>query len=419
MKLTKDVTCLVIDTGDTVDFANKLGEHFKKVYYYCNFVESFPTMNRAFIGYGLENIERVENLFDYIEEVDLVVINCLFYDDLQVFLESIGKKVWGNRNAEELENNRVLLKKILKKLDLPVGEYAVCKGIDKLREYLKEHENVYVKIPRYRGITETFKATTYKKTEPELDVIEQLLGGFKNMVDFVVEHELKDKVEIGSDTYCIDGVYPNKIMTGVEVKDCAYIAKMKPYTSVPKEITIVNDKLAPILKKYNAKGFISTEIRVGKDKQPYLIDITIRIPEPPSMLFSVMWKNLGDIIWKGANGICVDPEYDYKYGVQLIIHSDWAVKNWQPVNLTKEARKYVRLKNCMYKDGTYYVIPQEIGLKEIGAVIGLGNTKEEAIKNAIENAKYVNENCIHINTDYLKKADEELEKSAKLGIKLF
>lgn len=412
-------TVMYIDNGVFVDMAVRLAEKFGKVYYYCEWKDSFPKMNKAYIGYGLENIETTLTIWDKIDEIDLFVFPDIYYSDLQNYLVSIGKRVWGMRGAEELENDRVYCKELMSDIGLPVGKYEVIKGIDNLRKYLKSNDDVFVKVSTWRGNFETFGSKNYKRVEPKLDEIEYNLGAFKHILEFVVEKALNDRVEIGSDMFVIDGQYPSKILAGIEIKDKSYLAMFKDYKDVPKEVTTFNKEIQPYLKEYGSRGFFSTEIRVGKDKKPYMTDFCSRNGSPPNELYQAMWDNLAEIVWYGSEGILVDPTSKYKFGAEVILHSSWADKNWQPITFPKEIRPYVKLRNACKIKNEYYVIPQAIGLPEIGAVIGFGNTKEEAIEHAKENARQVDGYYIECYEDSLDSAEEELKKTQDLGIELF
>ena len=219
--------------------------------------------------------------------------------------------------------------------------------------------------------------------------------------------------------FVIDGKYPSKILAGIEIKDKSYLAMFKDYKDVPKEVTEFNTYIQPHLKDYGSRGFFSTEIRVGKDKKPYMTDFCSRNGSPPNELYQAMWDNLAEIVWYGADGILVDPKSKYKFGAEVILHSSWADKNWQPITFPKEIRQYVKLRNACKIKNEYYVIPQAIGLPEIGAVIGFGNTKEEAIEHAKENARQVDGYYIECYEDSLDSAEEELKKTEDLGINLF
>ena len=150
-----------------------------------------------------------------------------------------------------------------------------------------------------------------------------------------------------------------------------------------------------------------------------MIDFCARCGSPPSELYSAMFDNIAELIWYGAEGTVVDPISKYKYGAEILIHSSWADKNWQPIDFPKSIRPFVKLRNAAKINKDWYVIPQEVGLPEIGAVIGLGNTKEEAIEQAKEHAKQISGYYIDIPEQALDKAEEELQKTLDLGIKLF
>ena len=415
----KSKTVLVCDNGVFVDFANRLGETFGKVYYYNPWQDSFPKMNKAFVGYGLENIEVTHTIWDKIKSIDLFVFPDLYFPDLQNYLSDEGYRVWGMKDAERLENDRDYCKKEMKKLGLPVGNYTIVKGMDALREYLKKHDNVYVKISQWRGTFETFKSENYKKIEPKLDEVEYNLGAFKYIIDFIIEDELPDKVEIGSDLYVVNGEYPDKCITGIEIKDLGYLCKFTDYKKVPEVVTGFNETMKPLLRKSGARGFFSTEIRVGKDMKPFMIDFCARLGSPPNEIYQEMYDNIAEIIWYGSEGKMIQPVSKYKYGVEILIHSPWADKNWQPIDFPKEIRKYVKLRNACRINGNFYVIPQAVGLPEIGAVLGFGNTIDEAINHAKDNASKINGYYINIPEECMDKAMEVLKETESIGIKLF
>lgn len=74
MKSVSELTILCIDTGLFVETARRLAKDVKKVYYWTPWESSFPKMNQAYIGYGIEGIERVDSPFgECLDEADLVV----------------------------------------------------------------------------------------------------------------------------------------------------------------------------------------------------------------------------------------------------------------------------------------------------------------------------------------------------------
>jgi hypothetical protein len=415
----KDKVCMVIDDGMFLELASKLGESFKEVLYYTVWEEPYPKMNKGMIGYGMPNITRVNSIWEHFDEVDIFVFPCVYFGDLQEHIESLGKRVWGSRTGEDMEIDRDRMKKHMNKLGLPVGKYEVVTGMDALREYLKKNEDVYVKISQWRGHFETFNSPNYKMIEPKLDAIEHEMGPLKYITEFIVDHKLDNKVEIGYDGYTIDGKYPSKSVVGIEVKDLGYVGEMREYKDIPKEVTEFNTKISDTFKGYGYRGFFSTEIRVGEDKKAYMIDGTMRCPSPPTELCQELYSNLAEIIWYGSEGKVIDPIPAAKWGVEIMMYSEWAQDNWLPVYFPDEIKQFVKLMNAVRIKDTYYIAPQSFPTNVIGAVIGLGNTLEEALEHVKKNAEQIEAHQLVISLETMGKAQEEMDKLTKFGIKLF
>src|ERR1700721_2909096 len=107
----------------------------------------------------------------------------------------------------------------------------------------------------------------------------------------------------------------------------------------------------------NYRQFFSTETRITKEKTPYTIDLTCRLPSPNSELAQEMILNLGEIIYEGTGGVLVEPKWKDTYGIEIIIHSSWASKNWQPIYFPQEIENFVKLKHLTKINGVYYFVP--------------------------------------------------------------
>jgi len=425
IKDPSDVVALVVDNGLFVEIAIKLAKTYKKVYYYVPWESAFAKMNLGMIGTGLEGIEVVDSIYGpHWESLDMVVFPDIYFGHEQEMIEKAGKKVWGSRLGECLELQREGMKEILKALDLPVGKFTHIKGMANLRAFLKENEDVYVKIDKYRGTFETFHSANYKEVEPKLDEVEFNLGAFKSIIEFTVEEALKDCVEVGTDAWAItddNGVchYPEHTISGIEIKDVGFASIFKKYKDIPEIVTRFNERVKPVLAAYNWRGFISTEVRINKEYKPWMIDLCARAPSPPNELYQEQYANLADCVWAGANGIVVEPEATAKYGAEIMLHSSWADKGWQPVSFPEELRDRVKLRNATCIDGVYYAIPQACGLPEVGAVIGLGDTLEEALDDATANAEQVTGYYLEAKMGAIEDIKKQCEKLDELGINMF
>jgi hypothetical protein len=409
---------LIIDNGLFVEIGKTLSVSFKKVYYWMPWVSGFPKSNQYIVGNGIEGIERIQYIWDYIDKIDIFIFPDVYFGDLQLYLVSIGKLVWGGRKGEEMELYRDKMKEYMQSLGLYVTPYEVITGLDDLREYLKKHDNVWVKQNITRGDFESFHSINYENIEPLLDELEHNLGAVKFIKQFIVEEAYDNAVEAGVDMYTIDGQYPNKTLAGIEVKDLGYIGKVVNCDMLSDKITDYNDKISEAFKGYGYRGFFSTEIRISKDKPPYMVDKCSRAGSPPSELYQLMYKNLAEIIWYGAKGILLDPITEKKFGVEALIHSAWADKNWQAISFPKKYRDNVKLRNACVINGKYYCVPQTVGLSEIGAIVVEDDTLQGAIDKAIQIAEQVKGYYIDIKTDSFNEALDEFKKLEKMGIKI-
>lgn len=409
---------MVYDYGLFATWAQKLTEYFGRVLYYCPFKSAFPRSNQYVIGTGLDGVERIVNFWDHLDEVDLFVFPDVYDGDLQEHLRSLGFPVWGSAKGEELELMRWQTKLFLKKdLHLPVQPVERIIGTEALRESLQEADNKYVKISLLRGDFETFHHETYELSEPILDDIEARLGPYKFSKEFIVEDAIDDAVEVGFDGFTIDGRYPDPSFFGYEIKDVAFVGTVRPYALLPQPLREVNEKLSPVFASYSYRGFWSSELRVDSDGKPFLTDPCCRAGSPPSELYQEMFSNWGDVIWSGAHGELVAPEPTGKYGVEVLIHSQWADSHWQAVYVEPEARKWVKLRNVCQVEDTLYVAPQTVGLPEIGAIVAVDESLLGAIKKVKKYCEMVSGYSLDLNLERVAEAVQTVQKAEAQGMK--
>ena len=236
-------------------------------------------------------------------------------------------------------------------------------------------------------------------------------------MEFIVENKIETDIENGYDGYCVDGAFPKMTTYGYEIKDKCYGCAVLPYEKLPEGIKLTNERMSPILKEYGYRCDYHTEIR-NKGKVPYLTDFTCRKGSPPTSVLLELIKNWGEIVWYGSQGKLIEPEFNGKYGVEVIISSDWAVKNWQPIKIDKKITQWVKLRNVCYdeKTDTYWTIPRENSSKEIGSVVAIGETMEECIKKVNEYAELIEGNNITVQTKYIDELLEEIENGKKQGM---
>ena len=410
----KDKTVMIVDNGLGVELAIALSKDFGKVYYYCSWKQGgFPLMNQYYIGKGIPGVISIEDMFEYINEVDLFIFTDILEGDLQKYLRSIGKLVFGSFDAENLEMDREYLKDTLRTLNMPVGPYTVITGMSNLRRYLLNNEDQWIKISKFRGTTETFHSINYKLTEPYLNQLQTKLGPLSEQLKFIVERTLDTKVETGIDTYTVNGEYPKNVMGGIEIKDKCYLAKVQPYNDFDKSITSTNDKLSPLFKQYGYTGWFSTEVRISENKTPFFVDATTRQPWPPSNLIWYMYKNLADIYWNTANGKLVEPVCPEPFGFEIILQSKWAKTDWLPISFPTQYRDNIKLYSLTQNNQGLYIIP---GSDVVGSVVSSGKSPDEAINKCLEIVKTIEAYDIDFDNTIIDKIKEEINAMEEIGI---
>lgn len=409
-----------MDYGSYLPLASRLSrsDGFGILYYWTPVVHNgYPDHRPKDIGRNVDGVIKVSEWASVINEVDIVVFPDVYEPALQTYFSSIGKAVFGSKYACELEYNRVKLKEIMADLGLPVNPYESAVGVDQLDAMLKEKTDVYVKNS-LRGDMESWHHTNYALSKGELQRMRSHLGAYQNQETYLVESPIDSIAEIGTDTFCINGEYPFDTLTGIELKDVGYYGQIMPYRRLPKQLKDVTDKFSKIFSALNYCGAHSNEVMISKDKDGYCVDLTNRMPQPPSDLMMEIYTNYPEIIWNVANGIVPTLEYKYKHGVQFIIKSEMAKTEASPLIVPDEYKNFVKIKNLTIDDdGTWYYTPLSIEMCEIGSVVGFGNSLGEAVKMAKKIAESIQGFDIKINTDCIEDAQKQMMNLNKNGIR--
>ena len=417
INLKNKIACC-IDFGNYIKLAQVLSKSFEKVYYFNPFtINGFPEHNAIDIGRGVGEIVKIYNWEDYFEEIDIFIFPDLYNEGLQEFLRRQGKLVWGSGRGQIMETDRGLMKRLQKELGIPLGEYQEVEGLYELEEVLKTTDDKYIKSS-LRGDSETFKHTNYTLSKEEIKALKHKMGIFDKKEKYIIETPIDSIAEIGIDTMVCDGQYLAESLVGIELKDIGYYGRIMPYNTLPSQLKIVTDKLAPIFQNYTYRGSYSNEVRVDKKKVGYLIDQTMRLPSPPGSLMYVMYENLAEMVWSVASGILPKVKYKYEHGVQFIIKSELAKTEPVAIQFPSQYKDYIDIKNLVIDDdGTHYYTPNSVEMREIGSVVGVGHTMEQAVKMATEIAETVKGFDIKINTDCIADAKKQIAELTKNGIR--
>jgi hypothetical protein len=417
MKSYKDITACVMDYGYFISLARKLGESYKKVYYCTPTDGEYVDVDNCVFGTGFDNIERLDDPLhpDIFPKIDLFVFPDIGYSALQRHLRELGKAVWGSFDSTDLELYRGLFLETIEDLKLPFTPYKKIRGVTALSDYLKTVKDKWIKIDRYRKAMETWHHIDYEHSQRELERLSIVFGGVKEYIDFIVQDTIETDYETGCDIWCIGEKYPSMCFQGYEDKNELYLAALTKTSQLASQITDINKAFAPIFKKCGYRNFMATEIRV-KDKKPYFIDPTFRMPGMSGEHILETCSNLAEVIWQGANGVLLEPTFKYKFAAVTSAHyTAGDADEWGTVKIPKEIEQWVKLSHCCFIDGYYHFPPGD--KLDIGVVIGAGNTIKEALDMLKKNTDILKDEPISFKLEGFFDLLKSIREAQKQGIK--
>ena len=412
MKSTSEVTACVIDCGLFIPFARRLAEDFNRVLFYNPERRSFPSLKQGCIGAGFDDIESTLDFWPHLDEIDLFCFPDIGHAGLQAHLKSIGKSVWGSGGHDRLEINREFFLKKLGELGLQVPQFSVCVGMVQLRDYLKQHEDQYVKVSRWRGDLETTHWRSWAMDRGWLDWLGYSLGPMQDHVRFLVFPAIDTPLEIGGDTYCVKGQWPGTMLNGLEHKDTTYFSSVSRRSEMPGQIQEILEAFGPELSGYANQW--SMEVRVKGD-HAYFIDATCRGGMPSSASQQMLWNNFGEIVWAGANGELVEPDPVAKFSIECMVSSKTCKDSWDLVELPERIDRSVRFSNCCRMDGCYAFPPDEFFSGDLGWLCVVADTQ----RGALDMAKWVADQLpdgLDANLENLTGLIKEIEAGEQAGI---
>jgi hypothetical protein len=415
MKDTEDIVACVVDHGLFLPIAQKLAEQYKQVFYWSPHERMMPRLEEGVIGDGFRNLTKVNDIWRIKSQCDLFVFPDVGFSGLQNELISQGFPVWGHHGGDVIETNRGLFLETLDEVGMEVPGYEVIQGMTNLQSHLRDQKDKWIKISKWRGDWETLHWRDWSHDESTLDCYAYQLGPMKEMIKFYVFDSIDTDIEDGIDTYCIDGKFPSVVMHGMECKDKSYLCSIQSLEDVDERVSVVTEKFGPVLGRYGYRGFFSCEVRI-KDDKSFFIDPTCRAASPPSQVMTELFGNLGEIIWHGANGECVDPEPAAQFGVQALLTIDRQKNEWEVMDVPDSIRQWVKCGFACEIDGRICIPPHQCE-NMVGWLVATG----DSIGGAIDNLK---DHCgelpdgVNCDVDSLAKLLDEAQKAEGEGIEL-
>ena len=377
----KNKSVIIYDFGMGVPHAQRLAREFDRVGYFSPWTGSFPNSCDSIVGEGFDGVTRLLDFWQEVDKYDFVYIPDTHCGDVVSYLRAKGYKVFGaDSKSTTLELDRWRGRKIQQAVGLAVQRTEHIVGLTKLRKHLQTVKDRYIKLSLFRGAIETFYHKDIESSLPYLDKLAVALFPKQDEAEFIVEEPI-DGTEVGSDTFVVDGQYPDHALWGWEVKDKYYIGHCVKREKLPKQLKEVDDKLGIFFKRCGTRSMFSTEVKLTKQGKAYLLDPTVRMPLPPSYVELELYSNFGEFIYNAAQGKIIPLTPTAEYGVEVILSSDFNLENILEVTIPNDCERWVKLANGCRINGKYYILPGSPKDHYL-SVVGLGKTVEEAVNKA-------------------------------------
>lgn len=416
----KDKTFCQIDLGLFPEMARTLAlGGVGSMLYWSPWEDGFPSLYKMKIGDGFEGVTRIEDPFSVFDEVDLFIFSDNAFGGMQDHFERLGKRVWGPRFGGAIEDDKEGFEETCKEIGVPVCHREMATGITDLRKKLKNKKDVWIKVSLIRGNFETFHVDELRFAESNLEKIAHDLGPWKEKQKFIIEDTFPDSVEIAYDLWQVRGKFPKKALFGLEKKGDLYCCHTMDYAELPAQIQDLNSRFAPVLEEYGAISNFPVEIRVNKKGEYVALDPCMREGHPVLSTKLLMIKNLPDVFWFGAEGECLDPEFEIEnaWGAELVISSAWVETDPKAVFVPKDLRNQVKLRYAAEVDGVPWVLPQTNAGGTLGSIVATNKSFEKCKAEMEDIEGKIRGGSVDTFPDAFHKFTKNWEKLQEFGIK--
>lgn len=407
---------LVLDQGIFIEQANGLSDKGRhEVKYYSNWEKSAPISSDFEPGKNFEYLQKEKDFFKWIDWADCIV-NFDVYDNSTIaFLRDKfpNKSIFGSGKGEWLENSRWKVKKWIKEQGLPLQKSYLVKGVTKLRKFIKENPDHYIKTDLFRSDCESFYAKNYKMVESRLNGLMVKYGAMAEEIDFIAEEMLDTDVEIGFDGFFWGEDYVDQCFMGYEKSKELILDKKFLIKDLPPECKEWLNKLKPLLKSLDYRGALSVEWKCFKDRW-YMLDICARSMSPGGAGYPQWITNWSELVYKIGKKEKVDMKTNCNFLSAVFLESKRAEEEDVYVEVKKENRDKIKFMSACQRDGDYYAVKP---CKTVSIPIGSGNTWKEAIENLKKNCEFVFADELDKgNVDQLDELEGIIKNGEKIGI---
>lgn len=408
---------LIMDRGPFSYLAPFLARYFGKVYYHRISGGPYLESPLCHIGEGLPDVTWTDKPWAVMPSVDAVFFPDVYDGGLQVFLRSVGIPVCGSLAGEKMELDKAYFLGMLKEVGLPVPKTYRAEGLTDLWDYVKHKDGpLYMKnADKERGDWETLPHYNAHQTRKFIDKKRAALGERAEDIEILVQSPIEADCEFGIDTFQLNGEIPAKVCGGYEDKDEAYVGTV--FSTPPKIISCITDKLAPVYKRLGFAGPYSNEVRITAQGKAYPIDETCRCAAPPTAsVCSLLGESYAQAIYDLAHDKLPVITEDHRYAAELLLSSKYHNEDELHIGPTKDIEKLgMFIRNGVCRDGQIYAIPNgDDGI--FGSIVSVGKNIDSAIDDVTEKVKGLKIYQLDFDQGAFSRLKEKIEGGKKHGI---
>lgn len=194
----------------------------------------------------------------------------------------------------------------------------------------------------------------------------------------------------------------------------SYLGSCRTWKELPEEVRAVNEALAPILRKHQYRNFVATEIRRLPDVFHFL-DPTLRMPGQTGEQLLETCRNLPEVIWRGANGELIEPDYEVEFAAEATLHyKNWVEDEWYALRIPDKARRWFKGYHYCELDGLFHFMPH--GCDEPGVMLGLGDSLEGAIDHLKKNLELLKDEPVSAKVEGFAELLKEIKAAEDEGV---
>jgi hypothetical protein len=311
-----------VDNRLALDHALRLAKEGHDVYYFHEWRYRYGRVEDL-IGMGLHGKLRVvPEIWDYVDDADLVVIADVGYGGLGGYLRSLGLPVFGgNKFGDSLENSRLYAASVMDSIGVKHPRYYEAVGVEQLMDLAERLDyDFFLKVDMLRGNMETSRITSRERLLAVLN--DAKFGPFQSSIRFICSEPVEG-IELGVDAWFNGREFIYPVHWGNEIKGTGCCFGKWVEESIWDDVL---DRFETVLRgRY--WGTISFEaIFDGGDL--YVLDVTSRFAKPAGALQYFSMEDYGDLLLSVASGDDVEPRPKAKYTAQISLDFPETEKWW-------------------------------------------------------------------------------------------